>query len=78
MLACASVPHHTVMEAALDYFLAINTVPLAQRHPQLQRQVFESLLPYLFRHACYPDGFSCWEEEAEVDEEAFYRFRCGH
>lgn len=76
MLSLAALPHPAVLDAALDYFQSLNTVPMAARHPQLQRPLFESLLPLLFRHACHPEGFTSWEEETEVDEEAFHRFRC--
>ena len=52
----------------------LNTVPLAERQQQLGAPIFTSLAPLLFRHACYPVGFTNWAECTEDDEEAFNRW----
>jgi hypothetical protein len=51
----------------------LNTVPLAERQQQLGAPIFTSLAPLLFRHACYPLGFTNWAECIDDDEEAFNR-----
>jgi hypothetical protein len=60
-----------VCEAAADYFLAINTVPLAERSPALGPPLFSALAGPLFQAACHPPGWSDWDE-CDDDEEAFH------
>lgn len=36
MMACLAHPERRVVEGALDYFLMLNTVPVAERHVDLQ------------------------------------------
>lgn len=64
-------PERSIAEACIDYFLAVNTVPLAERHPQLRGPLFSALLGHLVRHAAYPAGFAGWEREVNEDQEAF-------
>lgn len=71
MLACLARPERTVADAALDYFININTVIVQHRLPQMRSAVFGSALPHLLRHACYPPKFTTWDQEDE-DEETFY------
>ncbi len=72
MLLCLSSSSRSTADAALDYFTAINTVPVSSRHPQLCFPLFSSALPHLLRHAQYSQGFTSWEEEND-DEDEFYR-----
>ncbi|GIL59545.1 hypothetical protein Vafri_14312, partial [Volvox africanus] len=62
-------------EVCADYFLAVNTVPTAERHPALGAPLYSALLPHVLRTVSYPVGFQDWETEVEEDEEAFHRFR---
>ncbi|GIM01353.1 hypothetical protein Vretimale_6186, partial [Volvox reticuliferus] len=62
-------------EVCTDYFLAINTVPTAERHPALRAPLYSALLPHVMRAVSYPAGFQDWETDVEEDEEAFNRFR---
>ncbi|MEW5296974.1 MAG: hypothetical protein WDW36_000215 [Sanguina aurantia] len=75
VLVCVSRPERPITEACIDYFLAVNTVPLAERHPQLRGPLFSALLGHLVRHAAYPAGFAGWEREVHEDQEAFTMFR---
>lgn len=52
----------------------VNTMPLADRHPLLQRELYVLLGPCLLAHSQYPPDFTTWEEQFEVDEQAFYRW----
>jgi len=63
--------HPQVCQAAIEYFLMINTVPLAERHPQMGAPLYSALAQPLLRHCCYPEGFEGWAECAEEDEETF-------
>lgn len=67
-------PERPAAEAALEYFIMINTVPRTERHPTLCGPLFQSALPHLLRHCMYPAGFSGWDQEVEVDEEVFHRW----
>lgn len=74
MLQLVSRPERGVCEAAVDYFLMANTLPAAQRPPQLLQPMFSSLIAPLLRgHACYGPNFVSWLEELDDDEEDFYR-----
>lgn len=74
MLQIVSRPERAVCEAAVDCFLMINTLPAAQRPPQLVQPLFASLIPPLLRgHACYGPTFTTWLEDLDDDEEDFYR-----
>lgn len=74
MLQIMTRPERAVCEAAVDYFLMINTLPAAQRPPQLLQPLFASLIAPLLRgHACYAPTFATWLEEFDDDEEDFYR-----
>lgn len=52
-------------------------MPLADRHPFLQREVYVLLAPCLLAHSQYPPDFTTWEEQYEVDQEAFARWGLG-
>ncbi|WIA30246.1 hypothetical protein OEZ86_000336 [Tetradesmus obliquus] len=76
LLHCVSRPERAVCEAAVEYFVCANTLPLEQRHPQMGGPLYASLLgPLLGWHSCYSSSFVSWNEELDEDEEAFYRFR---
>eukprot|EP00798_Chlamydomonas_sp_ICE-L_P007351 gene7351-474_t len=63
-----------IAEAASEYFLMVNTVPVAERHIQLHVQLYSNALPLFMRHAMFPADFTSWAE-AEEDEDSFHRFR---
>ncbi|KXZ46622.1 hypothetical protein GPECTOR_42g833 [Gonium pectorale] len=74
--AMASCPRRReVTESAIDYFLALNTVPTGERHASLGAPLYGALLPYMLSAVSYPADFVSWDEEVEEDEEAFNRFR---
>ncbi|KAI8465208.1 MAG: armadillo-type protein [Monoraphidium minutum] len=75
MLQLVQRPEREVCQACVEYFLMLNTVPVAQRHPQLAAPLFGALAQPLLARCCYPPGFEGWEECVDEDEEAFTRFR---
>lgn len=78
MMQLVSRPERGVCEAAVDYFLMVNTLPSAQRPPQLVQPLFASLISPLLRgHACYGPNFTTWLEDLDDDEEDFYRWETG-
>ena len=50
-------------------------VSLAERAPELGAPLYEAVLQRVLPHASYPPAFTNWEEEFEVDEDAFKRLR---
>lgn len=75
MLHCVSRRERAVCEAAVEYFLMVNTLPTEERHPQMVTPLYASLLGPLMRgHACYSPEFVSWNEEVDDDEEAFHRY----
>ena len=65
---------HVIMEAAADYFLMINTVSFAERHPGLKDPLFERLIATCLKHATLSSDFVNWQS-ADVDKDTFTRFR---
>lgn len=43
----------------------------------MRAPLYEAVLQRLVPHASYPPTFTSWEEESELDEDAFGRLRCG-
>ncbi|KAL4452382.1 hypothetical protein ABPG75_008044 [Micractinium tetrahymenae] len=78
VLECLGRPGPDMAAHTLDYFLMANTVPLAERPPALRGPLYEAALQRLVPHATYPAGFTSWQEEGEVDEDAFKRLREQH
>ena len=74
VLALAETHARVIMEHAADYFLMLNTVSLAERHPDLRAPLFQRVLETCARHAAFPAGFTTWREAGE-DRDAFERFR---
>ena len=74
VLALVEAHERPVTEAAADYFLMINTVPVADRHPALGAPLFERLVAACVRRATPPSDFTTWDE-AEEDRDTFSRFR---
>jgi len=54
-------------EAALDFFFALNTVPLAARPPELGPPLFLAVVHDLLPLLRFPEGFTSWDD-SEVDE----------
>lgn len=55
----------------------INTVPMAQRHPELRHPVFRALASLCIQHAAIPAGVGAsWADcDGSDDEDSFQRFR---
>lgn len=76
MLDCVAQRREAmVLEAAIDYFLMINTVPLEERAEALRGSLFGSLVLRLHHHVSYPEGFSSWDTCTEADPDEFARIR---
>ncbi len=56
MLACLARPERPVADAALDYLINLNTIPVAKRAPQLRADVYASALPLMLRHVSASGG----------------------
>ena len=76
MLECLTQADPAVVESSLEFFLMVNTVPLAERKPELGPPLYEALLRRLLPHITYPADFLTWEECSAVDEDEFLRLRC--
>lgn len=61
-------------DAALDFFAALDEVPLAARAPALRAPAAAGLARALLAALAYPPGFAGWQD-CELDEDAFERFR---
>lgn len=75
VLEVLSRPGPEQAAAAIDFLLMANTLSLAERPPALRAPLYEAALQRAAAHATYPAGFTTWDEEAEVDEDAFRRLR---
>eukprot|EP00850_Spirogloea_muscicola_P019641 SM000195S05288 [mRNA] locus=s195:103874:109153:- [translate_table: standard] len=76
VLGCAAEPNmgHAAVELAVEFFLALNTVPVAERWPPLRRELYARLLAVLVTKAAYPSDFVSWDGTTE-DADSFHRFR---
>lgn len=50
-------------------------VSLSERPPALRQPLYEATLQRLVPHASFPQHFTSWSEEFELDEDAFKRLR---
>jgi transportin-3 len=73
MLECLGRPEAGVAEAGVDYFLMLNTVPLADRAPRLGAPLFQDMVGRLLAHATYPADAAFDPEEGDADD--FARLR---
>lgn len=74
LVQCITRPERDVCEAATEYFLCVNSLPVRERHQQMAEPLYSSLiLPLLRGHACYPPTFTGWYDQVDEDEEAFHR-----
>lgn len=65
-----------VAEAVLDYFVIINTIPTAERLPQMCKPLFTQAFEPILANTQYPRSFqSSWDDCVDDDEDDFYRFR---
>ncbi|GMH32786.1 hypothetical protein BSKO_00620 [Bryopsis sp. KO-2023] len=74
VLGCMKKSDMAATESVLDFFLAVNEVPVSERHPQLRGPAFEHLLSLILERSCYPGDFQNWED-CWIDEHSFHRFR---
>jgi hypothetical protein len=75
VLKCLGCSSKKVAETAVEYFDALCTVPMSERHPYFGAPMFAQLLQPLLSHARYPADFTSWEECVEEDSDDFHRFR---
>ena len=68
-------PQHNVASTVLDFWLAIQDVPTADRHPSLAGPVFQQLVETILNRAAYPPTFTSWDEELDVEQSDFDEFR---
>ena len=64
-----------VGENCIEYFLMTNTVPVAERHPELHASMWAKVVPDLLAIASFPEDFTTWEEALDDDADGFHRFR---
>ena len=74
LLSCVSQKPRKIASMTFDAWLSLQDIPVAQRHPFLQKQVFATLLISLLSQCQYPEGFIDWDE-SDDDEEDFSSFR---
>ena len=74
LLSCVSQKPRKIASMTFDAWLSLQDIPVAERHPFLQKQVFATLLISLLSQCQYPDGFTKWDE-SDDDEEDFLSFR---
>ena len=74
LLRCVAEPAAGAADAALDFFAALDEVPLAARAPPLRAPLAAGLSRALLAALAYPPGFAGWQD-CELDEDAFERFR---
>ena len=75
MLGALSAGDRGLTETCIEYFLMLNTVPLAERHPGLHTPLWTKLVVEVSSIAQFPSDFTTWEEALEDDEDSFHRFR---
>ncbi|CAI5461341.1 unnamed protein product [Closterium sp. Yama58-4] len=61
-------------DAVVEFFLAVNTVPVNERSEGYRGALFLRLAEVLTTKAAYPPSFTSWADNQE-DADAFYRFR---
>ncbi|CAG9460685.1 unnamed protein product [Pedinophyceae sp. YPF-701] len=63
-----------LMEACVEYFVRIGDTSVASRRPELQRPLYETLLPVVVRISSFPDGFTTWAE-SHLEQSSFATMR---
>lgn len=76
MVTCLSHRVQSVAEAVIEYLDEISYTPTAERHASLQHPLYGAVLMPLLSHAQLPESFNGWEDEVDIDEDSFNRFRC--
>ncbi|GJP81422.1 hypothetical protein CLOP_g11573 [Closterium sp. NIES-67] len=61
-------------DAVVEFFAAVNTVPVSERSEAYRGALFLRLAETLTAKAAYPPSFTSWADNQE-DADAFYRFR---
>lgn len=64
-------------EQVLECLLTLNTVPLAERPACLSAEAYLHFMHAAQATSRFPDAFTNWDEEGDLDEGAFHRFREG-
>ena len=68
-------PQHNVATPVLEFWLGIQDVPTADRHPSLAGPVFQQLVETILNRSAYPPSFVSWDEELDVEKSDFDEFR---
>ena len=75
LLTCAAQRPRKIASITFDAWLSLQDIPVAARHPYLQKQIYSSLLTILLTHCKYGNGFVCWDSETNDDEDDFTAYR---
>ncbi len=75
LLSCAGLRPRRIAAVTFDMWVAIQDIPVAERHPFAQQEVFRVLLQTLLNQCAYPADYNGrWDESAD-DEDDFSDFR---
>ena len=64
-----------VADLTIDFWSGLQDTPLQQRHEQLRAPLFREVAARTMQRCQLPSSFTNWEEEDELDEDEFERFR---
>lgn len=68
-------PHTPVALVPLECWLTIQEVPMSERHEDWKRPLYRQLVETLVTRLEYPENFTTWEDELDVDSSEFFEFR---
>ena len=60
--ACYPFHHHSVSQIAWPFFISLQDLPSASRHPQLRQPLFIQLISALIPQSAYPNNFKQWDD----------------
>mmetsp|Transcript_13090 Transcript_13090/g.19606 ORF Transcript_13090/g.19606 Transcript_13090/m.19606 type:complete len:862 (-) Transcript_13090:432-3017(-) len=67
--------HQPVAISVLEFWLMLQDIPTAQRHPDLTAPLFSKVLNLIAAKIAYPPRFTTWEDELELDSQEFSEMR---
>jgi hypothetical protein len=68
-------PHTAVALVPLEIWLTVQEIPVADRHDDWKHSLYRKLLATLLPRIAYPQSFTNWEEELELDASEFLELR---
>lgn len=68
-------PHTPVALVPLECWLTIQEIPMSERHEHWKRPLYRQLVETLVARLAYPQNFTTWEDELEVDSSEFFELR---